>query len=793
MNQMTEAIQKSSTEYNWQGSNKGASIGFNTSDNFGVNFSQMYGSGAGLNTHVSLLNNSSKKANIIGAELSNGLQNIGVLEDDSKKAIQTGIEVFKSLGLNGNYAIGNDYSGGAAYVEQNTAGLNANIARVSNGGVTAGLSGNMTYKNFTGSIGLGTNGLPSISAFGKFGADNDTSRSGVNFDIGGRIPAGLVFDIHWSSNGKNFTFPLGSLLTPQGWLHAAGAMVNNVKTLFGERNGAEYEAIAADTRPMKEPYRELTDMDKNTGEVKLNEMGKQVAAQMAKNMLDNPTAKFYIGQQDKDEGRSQKEQSVFMAEIQSQLKKQHEQRQQYFAERGQDYPLDLNRLQQNIEIGQPPKTDKEIISANYANVLIVNNGTFQANSNIFQGLTSVAAKNAEKEILQSAEWQEMAKKHDIKGDEQKQAIRLILTSSNAINENSQITPKQVIEMLESKVYGQGLTMGKIYEEQNLSTHMKRFQDAPEFKAATSNMDLTQADKDVLSMSMLQASITATEKGQSLNMTQLAEIGIAQIAGKTEKDFKEFKKGAEQYFDTLATSPNPIHKMVGNLYSTANEALKLQMTKALLENFQEKTQQDKFPDWKNAGESQFVELSDKKLMDYAQIAHFSPREMTGNKLLAFLAKGQKEIGGTNHDIAAGATHWEAYKELAEMNENGRMAILQKAIEKSDNPNVLKEKYGLTSMVAISDLAGHFAKNREQLAQDTLAYQQQYHDPKTMEMLAKLHPTEHQPQLAQAGQAAPSATAMAQNNQPPAPNAQPEIQQQQTAMEQQQNRQLDVGMS
>lgn len=782
---MTQKIKASQVDYNWQSSDKDLSIGFKTSDNFQANLSQIYGHGIKANVNFAVSDNSTEKTNIVGDALSNGLKQMGVLDDENKKAIQTGIKVLNALGLNGNFVTGNDYSGGAAYIEQKTASLSANVGRQGGGDIGGGLSANATYKNFTGSLGVGSNGLPNISAFANFGTDNDTSRSGVNFDIGGRIPAGLVFDIHWSHNGKNYTFPLGSLLTPQGWLYAGGALINNVKTLFGERNGAEYEAIDANTRPMKEPYRELTDMNKDTGEVQLNETGKAVAASIARNMLDNPTAKFYLGQQDKDEARSQKEQVAFMTEIQNQLQHQFAARQQ----QGQIMNLDLSSLQKNIEIGHPPQTDKEVISANYANVLIVNSGTFHANGKIFQGLTSVAAKNAEKEILQSAEWQEMTKMYDIKGDEQKHAIRLILTGSNAINSNNPTSPAQVIELLGREVYGQGLTMGKIYEEQNLSTHMKRFQEAPEFKAATSNMGLSQADKNVLSMSMIQNSSNNPE----LNMEQLVQHGIAEIAGKTEKDFKQFKKGAEQYFEALATSPNPIHKMVGNLYSTAGESARLQMTKDLLTNFQSKTKLDKFPDWENAGESQFINLSNEKLMEYAQRAHFVNNDsLNGYKLFKMLQKGSNEL--STHYINTGMKHWEAYQELADMNEDKRVAILHNilAANENGNSNVLAEKYGFDSTVPINELAKFFAKNRDKLAQETLAYQQQFNDPSASEMFAQMH-SSNQPQIAQAEQVSPSVAAMAQNNQAPAPNVQPEIQQQQAVMEQQQNRQHEMGMS
>lgn len=782
---MNKALSESQLGYNAGANEKNLNLSITTSGNTHINVSHTYGHGLGINTSTTVIDNSKEKYNQVNQQLSHGLLHMGVLGEDSKKALQTGVSIFQTLGVEGNFTTDNDFSGGKSYLEKNMAGLSVNLARGGGGAFLGGVSAQGSYKNLTGSMGVGSNGIPNISVYGTFGADNDTSRSGLKFDAGGRIPASLVFDIHWSHNGKSYTFPLGSLLTPpQGILYAGQAIFNNIKTLFGERNGAEYEAIAADTRPMKEPYRELTDMDKDTGDVKLNEQGKAVAAQIAKNMLDNPTAKFYMGAQDKKQARSEKEQVVFMSEIQTQLQEQYAQRQQA----GYGVSLDLNSIQKNIEIGHPPKTDKEIISANYANVLIVNNGVFQANGNVFQGLTSVAAKNAEKEISQSPEWQEIVKTYGIKGNEEKQAMRLILTTSNAINGDSQFTPAQVIGLLGSKVYGQGLTMEKIYEEQNFSTHMKRFQDSPEFKAVAEKMDLTQIDKDLLSKQMIENSIN----NPNLNMAQLAEIGGQAISGKTEKDFKDFVKGSEKYFAALATSPNPVHQMVGNLYSCLGESSRLAMSKNLLASFKEQTNLDIFPDMQNASHIAALQLSEKQITEYVKMAHFVDNpSLNGGKIMKFLSKPARDVD--SHYLTVAPQHWEAYQELAAMPENARDNALQKLIAKNPNSDILTEKYGLKDVNTISVLAGSMSKNYEKLAQDTLAYQQQFNDPSASVMLAKLHPNSNQPQIAQAEQVSPSVAAMAQNNQAPAPNVQPEIQQQQAVMEQQQNRPHEMGMS
>lgn len=484
-------------------------------------------------------------------------------------------EMHRGLGTlqqNGGFAplvLENEQVGGRAQERQSGGVANLSLGRVGathTSGAGLGVGGNITYHfNDNISAGVGLVGGKSLfpSAFATFtgGAENDTSRRGLNTQIGLRFPLGVVLDINIKFDGRSLTLPLGTLLNPATALMGAFQLGQSaVKAIFGERDGAAYETVAHDTRPMKAPYKELT--VGTPPDLQLNELGKNVVEQLRADLINNPSAKFYMGGQDRKAERSLAEQKLLMQAVQAGLPPE---------------------AQARIVVGQPPATDKEIISANYANVLIVNeNNAFFTKGFAFYGLTSPQAKGAEKEIAASAEWKDLVQQYDLDKKERAMLMKVVLTTSNAINEGS-LTPAQVLKTMAQSVYAKGFTLDEMAREQNPQIHIARIRDSEAFKQFADDNNLSRKDKQNFAEYVFNRSLEADGPKTLPELLADAKSNLLD-RNLTLASLDKFMKEADSYFKTLKQSPSSQEKLVGEMYDLSNDAEKLILKNHLFNSF-----------------------------------------------------------------------------------------------------------------------------------------------------------------------------------------------------------------
>lgn len=596
-------------------------------------------------------------------------------------------EMHRGLGTlqqNGGFAplvLENEQAGGGVQERQSGGVANLSLGRIGatrTSGAGLGVGGNVTYHlNDNVSAGVGLVGGKSLfpSAFATFtgGADNDTSRRGLNTQIGLRFPLGLVLDINIKFDGRNLTLPLGTLLNPATALMGAFQLGQSaVKAIFGERDGAAYETISHDTRPMKAPYKELT--VGTPPDLQLNELGKSVVEQLRADLINNPSAKFYMGGQDRKTERSLEEQKLLMQAVQDGLPPE---------------------AQARIVVGQPPKTDKEIISANYANVLIVNeSNAFFTKGFAFYGLTSPQAKSAEKEISASAEWKDLVQQYDLDKKERAMLMKVVLTTSNAINEGAP-PPAQVLQTMAQNVYAKGFTLDEMTREQNPQTHIARIRDSEAFKQFADENNLSRKDKQHFAEYVFNRSLEADGPKTLPELLADAKTNLLD-RNLTLASLDQFMKEADGYFKTLKQSPNPQEQAVGQMYALSNDAEQLILKKHLFNSFvKENNGEVALPRGDNI--AAMLKLDDASLSGLSQIA-----------TLATAAQGALKVTDAARTLPV-------YQQMVEMGKDGITldefnAVNQAATRWAGlSKEQLKAETGMENVQQIAQVVGQYGDN------------------------------------------------------------------------------------